>query len=167
MCAITINSKIKNNCFWVGLIAAFGLMPNSAHAKNTSYFGIKEVFLYDTNPNMSVNNSESIFGLASKLSFVLDRETPTSNFISDISVTQNNFDDSGYNSTDVLLSANYKKQLLQWRYGIDGLARYDTTRNEDLSNVDVSNQSDRRLTLGLSPYISYNLSPLTFSNRYK
>ncbi len=153
--------KLKNKLALASILSFVPLFPMDSLANSTPIIGISETFIYDTNPNMFSANKESIKGFATKLFLGLDNETETSKFKSEFAVTRNQFNDSSFNSTDFLLNTNYEKNLLRWDYGIGAMVRYDTTRDEDITNSGIITRSDNRLTLKATPHIGYQVSSLT------
>ncbi len=133
---------------------------SSVFARDGFSVGIKETAVFDTNPLMRPDNTpqDTIRGIESTASVEYKRENRSRVFMTDASIRRNQFDISGYNTTDFFFNLNFKRQTARWITELNGSVKYDTPRTSDENALGLTRLSDRRLNFSVSPSFIYKLS---------
>lgn len=136
-------------------------MAHTSQARDNSRFEINQNFVSDSNPRNLSEGDDSIFGSETRLSYILDRETPISALETLLSISRNQFNDSDYNTTNYSLRSGYERNSLRWTAGFDGSVLYDTTREQNTTNLGILTEVNRRFTWTFGPRLQYKINPRT------
>ncbi len=136
---------------------------NSVLARDGFSVGVKETAVFDTNPLMRSDDipQDIIRGLESTALVQYKRESSSRIFATSASIRRNQFNVSGYNTTDFFLDLNFRKEAARWVLGLNGSLKYDTPRSSNENAFGLTRLSDRRLNFSVSPSFVYKVSHRT------
>ncbi len=142
-------------------LAFVALLPmQAAYAETTLEARASEAFNYNSNPLMSLNQDEAIYGSVTRGELTLNDEAPAKRLNLNVAVQQNLFNESSFTSTDLHGGVDLMKQHQRWTVNLRGLADYDTTRNSELSTTFVNVNNARHAGFEVAPQITFNPTPI-------
>lgn len=121
---------------------------------------ISEVGVWDSNPLMLSRDEKALYGSTTTPKITFTNKTPTSKIDASAWVTQNLFDQSSYNSTDLHSAADVSRKNERWQAGLMGSVDYDTTRTSELTNLGFNVGSVRHFKYSLTPNVGFSPSAL-------
>lgn len=146
----------RNALFLFGLLLAFGAFSSGALAEVVE---IQPIFnqkgLWDSNPQMLARGEKAIYGSTTSPKLSIKSETPRSRLETQITIDQNLFNDSSYNSTDVHARANLARRSERWEASLRAGTDYDTTRTSELTNFGQNVGKVRHFSYDVGPEVVF------------
>ncbi len=122
-------------------------------------FRLSEEGVYDTNPQMLLGSARDLYGSTTTAGLSMREETPTGALAGRLSLVQNVFNQSAFNSTDVHASTSLARQGALWSARLRARIGYDTTRTSETTTFGLNTRASRHLGYGFGPELSYRLTP--------
>ncbi len=126
-----------------------------------------ETGVWQSNPLLQIGSHKSLYGSVTTPELLVNDKTPTSLLGADVSLVQNLFNQSSFNSTDLHDKINLNTQTQRWSAGVQEQTDYDTTRTSELfpagANGVILDEPVRHTGMSVSPNIAF--SPET-TDRY-
>ncbi len=147
-------------CAGLLAITANAGWPASAHAANISFEpSISEMGSWDSNPLLLTRNAKPLYGSTTTPRIVVIDQTPTTKLAADVSVSENIFNQSSFDSTDVHGDFGLSHRNERFEIGLHERTDYDTTRTSELTTFGNNVGAIRHFGLSASPYVSFSPLP--------
>jgi hypothetical protein len=138
-----------------------GLGGNGATAGNlTVETTLDQSAKVDTNPLLQRHGEQTIFGSVTHPSVALTDETPLTSLKLNGALTENLYNRSAYNSTDVTAKANLARRNQRWEVSVAGNVAYDTTLSSEVTTFGRDVGSVRHLATDVKPRLTFRPSAL-------
>jgi hypothetical protein len=135
---------------------------NATADDNWSYNpSISQNFSYDSNPLLLSGEHQAVYGSVTAPKLTIMDSTPTTQLIAGLTLDENLFNLSSFDSTDAHTNISLDEKLEQWEVGFTQATDYDTTRTSEISTFNQNTEgSIRHLGNSISPEISFSPSEL-------
>lgn len=152
--------KINFRTFVLACSALFTGFATSAIAGDLDVkLNVSEKGVWVSNPLLLSEGYNDIYGFETDASVEFGKKTDSSHFHTKIQVSRDQYDDSGFNSTDLKLDADYIKRTDTMSFSVDGYYDYGTTKRSEISTLGLVDVGViRRVGSSLSPKLSYGFS---------
>jgi hypothetical protein len=157
------HSPTFRRAVFASVLAAAALVASGApvFASNVTVDAeISETGSWDSNPLMLAHNAEPLFGSSTVPHLVFTDETPTSRLNADVSVGENIFNQSTFDSTDFHGNFGLSHRIERWEASLKEKTDYDTTRTSELTTFGENAGSIRHLGLLIAPGLAFKPTSL-------
>lgn len=131
-----------------------------AHASDFIYDGfLSQKMIWESNPMMLSSTAEDLYGSSTTADFTATTVSPLWELDFNGTTTQNIFNQSRLNSTDLSGGIDLKGKTLNTKVGLSAEVSKETTRTSEISNFGRSLTAIDRLRYRTMPYINVRLNP--------
>lgn len=117
---------------------------------------IKQDMYWQTNPLLLSTGHKTLYGSVTTPQLMVVDNTPTIKFDAKLSLNENIFNISGFDSTDLHSKIDFDKKLERWEAGFTEQSDYDTTRTSEITTFNNNTLgSIRHLGNSVSPMIAF------------
>lgn len=139
------------------VIAPFSVYAEDARIKAS----LSETALWDSNPLMTLNAHETVYGLVTTPTFSLEKGFPVGSVEIEARVDNSVYDKTKFNTTDLQGTAAWTRRTERADVSLGVRGQYDTTRTGELTTFGTETTDVRRTLYAATPSFSYELSPLS------